>query len=422
MKSSISDRIKRALKLWFPAPGGAGAPSISWNRTLPGSQYDYRREVGNLWENSVVYALLSWQANQFAQAPLVVEEPGGKPGRYSVVTDHPLTKLIKRPNPHWSCNDMWGATLLSMAVGGSAYWVKVRSSARKVVEVWWVPHWMMTPIWPADGSLFISAFRYRVDGRFYDYATSEVVHFKNGLVNPFNQRTGLGSFSGSLREICTENEAGTYESAMLRNRGIPGVILSPKEGADPVTKEQAETVKRLWADEFAGDGAGKLFLSNLPLDVTIPQFEPDKMSLTSTRGEAVSRICAGFGIDPMVIGLSSDQRVFSNYEEANRAGWEHNILPAQGLVAETLDCQLLPDFDTSDTRQVGFNNSRVPALQGKRDDLYHRISMAVGGPWMTPDEGRAETGRDKVSGGSQLRRKRPAANRPTARESRLTLR
>lgn len=380
----------------------------AWNRTLPGSQYDYRRESGNLWENAVVYALLSWQASQFAQAPLVVEEPGDNPGEYEHIENHPLALKIKRPNPFWTRRDLWGATLLSVNVGQSAYWIKVRSGAGKVVQLWWVPHWMMWPMWPSDGSSYITGYRYRVQGKNYDYRPQDVVHFRNNIINPLNQRVSLGSFSASLREVCTENEAATFMAAMCRNRGFPGVILSPKgENTEQIPKEQMQTVKRLWKEEFSGDGAGNVFASNVPLDVTIPQFEPDKMAVPETRGISTARICAGFGVDPMVIGLQSDQKTYSNYEEANRAAWEHNVVPTQGMIAETLDVQLLPDYEPVDADgqaavQVGFDNTRVAALQEKRDALYKRITLAVGGPWLTPNEGRAEAGLDEIEGGDEL--------------------
>lgn len=398
--SSIIQRVQGAIKGFrFPGAGGYGgssSDSYGWSnlggqsRLLPGSEYDYRREVGNLWENSIVYACLSWQANQFGQAPLAVEDfkVGEKNPTY--LDDHLLPALIRRPNKFWSARDLWGATLLSLNVGPSSYWVKIRSASGKVVELWWIPHWLMWPMYPVDGSEYISHYRYRVNGVTTDYKVEDVVHFRSNILNPLNTRISLSSFGSSLREICTENEIATSNAALFRNRGLPGVILSPKEPTAQFTPEQANTVKRLWSDTFSGDGAGKVFASNLAMDVNIPQFEPDKMGAPQTQGASVSRICAGFGIDPMVIGLSSEQKTYSNLEEANRGAWDHNLIPTQDIIGDAIQIQLMPDFDEDPNHRTCFDNSRVRALQEDRDALYKRISLAVGGPWMTPNEGRAE--------------------------------
>lgn len=392
----------------FSGTGGGISPYGTdswgwWNRTLAGAQYDYRREAGNLWENTIVYALLSWQADQFTQSPFAVGSYD-EDGHFQPQKAHPAADLLQRPNAHWTTSDLWGATLLSLNVAGNAYWIKVRSEARKPVELWWVPHWMIWPIWPRDGSQYITGYNYRVDGKDSRFGIDEVIHFRGNLLNPLNDRVGLGSFSAALREVCTENEAGTYEAAMLRNRGVPGVILSPKgETVEAFTPDKAERLKTLWNTAFTGDNAGRVFMATLPLDVTIPQFTPDNMTLPDTRAIAAARICAGFGVDPMVIGLPSEQRTYANYSEANRAAWDHNVLPAQCRMSATLNRDLLwADYDPTARLSCGFDTRNVPALQEDTDGLYTRLTAAVGGPWLTPNEAREQAGLQPTAEGDEL--------------------
>lgn len=67
--------------------------------------------------------------------------------------------------------------------------LKVRDLAGQVVELWYLPHYMVEPQWPISGVPFISHYAYCVDGREYYIPREDIIHFRWGL-DPNNPRRG----------------------------------------------------------------------------------------------------------------------------------------------------------------------------------------------------------------------------------------
>lgn len=362
----------------FPGTGGGrGHGGLTWTgflKQLPGTRYDYRREAGDLWDNSVVLALIKWQCKVYPEARQVVMRPA-RDGKLKPVYSHPLLNLLKKPNSWYSKSVLEAGLLLSLAVDGNAYLLKLRSAIGKVVGLHYVPHFMMTPVWPNDGSEFISEYAYTVDGTTYFLPTSEVVHLRDGI-DPRNPRKGLSALGAVLREICTDNEAATFAASLLRNMGIPGVVITPKQmvpGVPALTPSQIDEFLDKWDNKFRGDGRGQPFLNSLPLDVQKASFSPEEMSVDKTRNIAVGRICAAFNLDPMVIGMPSENKTYSNYEEARSAAYESNIIPLHCIIDEQLTEQLMPDmFNVGPNDILGRDYSQIRVLQEDLNKLHKR--------------------------------------------------
>lgn len=391
-------RMPNSAPMRFPSYGGTGMGyGDGWGLDGFGrgqnKSFDYQTEAGLLWECAVVFALIRWQAQQINQAPLVVKRKYVN-GKENIIDRHPLAELIANPNPHWTSAEMWGLTLLNMSVAGNPYWIKRRAAAMNPVELWGAPLNTVTPMWESDGREYISKYRYRVSGYedvFYD--PSEIVHFRSGLLNPLNYRLALSLFNAGLKDICTENGSATYTAAFNRNGGVPKLFISPKDKPDSVENEGLfKKLKAFWSQEFGGENAGSVYGSSLPIDIVFPQVSPDNMAMSETRALAVSRICSVFGVDPMVIGLSSEQKTYSNFEEANRAAWDHNIIPTQQAIAATLTRQLLPDMGNPLTEECAFDNTNVPALQEDKDLLWTRHLKALHERGITQNEFRVAVG------------------------------
>lgn len=66
-----------------------------------------------------------------------------------------------RPNPCYSGTLLLYGLITSFIVDGNGYLLKVRDQLDRIAELWWVPHFMLEPRWPADGSAYISHYDYR---------------------------------------------------------------------------------------------------------------------------------------------------------------------------------------------------------------------------------------------------------------------
>lgn len=355
--------------VWAGGSGGYGW--ANWNRQLGRTRYDYASQTDPS-TSAVVMACVLWICRTFPEAPLQIlqDQPDDT---QEPVRRHPLSELLKRPNQYYSGILLWYATLTDWLTTGNAYWVKVRSGAGRVVELWWVPQHMMQPRWPADGSVFLSHYEYRPDGlNVVKVDVEDVVHFRYGI-DPDNVRKGLSPLASLMREVFTDDEAANFTSSILKNMGVPSVVLSPDDDVS-VGIDDLERIKAEFMARFGGDRRGEPLIMSGKTKVSVLSFNPQQMDLKALRRIPEERVSAIFGTPAIVVGLGAglDRSTFANYAEAREAAYESNIIPTQALLAAELDIQLLPDFADPTTTQVGFDLSKVRVLQADQNQLHER--------------------------------------------------
>jgi hypothetical protein len=82
-------------------------------------------------------------------------------------------------------------------------------------------------------------------------------------------------------------------------------------------------------------------------------------------------------------------------KEMRAMAYESNIVPTQRLMAEELDTQLLPDFETApEKRRTGFDQRNVRVLQEDEDALAKRQIALFQGGLITKAEGRKAVGKE----------------------------
>lgn len=389
MLAAVQGALKAFTMRWGASRWG-GWTALS----LGATDYNYRRVVGSGQSNSAVMAVVKWVARTFPEAPLLMRQRQ-RDGTLDVVDDHPLVALLERPNAYYSGLDLWTGTLGDLLLTGNAYWVKVRSAGNRVVELWWVPACQMEPRWPDDGRPpFISHYEYQVDGQVYPIDPADVVHFRDGF-DPQNYRKGLSPLHSLLREIATDDEASNFTASMLRNMGVPGVVLSPAE-ATSVTDEDLEEVKVKFAQRFGGDRRGEPLVLRGPTNVSVLSFNPEQMQLRDLRRIPEERITAIYGLAAVVVGLGAglDRSTFSNMAEAREAAYESMLIPLQRLVLATLQHRLVPDFGDARILRLGFDYSAVRVLQDDQNALMTRAVAGFQGGILTRAEARQLVGEE----------------------------
>lgn len=360
---------------------------------LPRTRYDYARDVGDGLGSSVVVAPVLWAARAFPEAPLALWRrlPDGEMER---VGEHPLLDLVEYPNPYYSGPLLWMATVVDFMVTGNAYWAKVRDRRGQVTELWYIPAPLIEPVRPPDGSAYISHYEYRAGVQLVRLEPSDVVHFRYGI-DPNNTAKGLSPLASLLREIFTDDEAANFTASLLRNLGVPGVVIAPKDPDQEIPEEEAETIKLKWKQRFGGDNRGEPLVLGGPVQVMPLGFSPGEMDLKALRRIPEERVSAVLGVPAIVAGLGAglDRSTFANYAEAREAAYESLIIPMQRLLAAELQTQLLPEFER-DYRsfRVGFDLSNVRVLQEDVNRAAERWAVLVRNGIATRGEARAAFG------------------------------
>lgn len=352
---------------------------------------DYVSEVGDPTGSSLVMAAVRWLGNTLPEAPLLVKEVTQK-GDAQEVQNHPMVELLRRPNPYYSGSTLWKAFSLSWIIAGNCYLLKVRNGSGRVVELWYVPHWMLEPRWPRDGSQFISHYAYKVDGQEYRIERDDVIHFRDGI-DPNNTRLGLSPLTALYRELYGDVQATRYAARVSKNFGVPPFALMPKPDVNGVEVD-VEKIKQGLMRAIGGDNTGKPLVLSSPFDIHEFGAKPNEMAIDSQHTFPEQRFAAVIGIPLAVLGLNGgfQASTYRNAEEATEAAYEGYLIPLHRYMEEELNVQLLPDMDDRPNRFVRHDLSQVRALQDDEDKKYKRLTTAYAGGWLKRSEVRSSTG------------------------------
>lgn len=393
---TFTDRVRARLKSWVL---GGDSPwylgDSGWGARYQGT-IDYQAEAGPPDTNAIVVACLNWVATTFPEAPLRVTRTGGTTPQS--VANHALLQLVNTPNEWYTGLDLWAATLFDYNICGNGYWLAPLNRGGRPVELWYEPHFSIQ----AKGSAekFIDHWEIYRGGYWIELDPREtrVIHFRRGI-DPSNPHRGLSPLLAAYREIFTDNEAARWAATLLRNTGIPGVIIAPKEGeldTDP------EVIKQKYMNKFTGDKRGEPMVMTGPTNVFKLDWSPAEMDLTAIRRLPEERISALLGVPAVVAGLGAglDRSTYSNMSQARAQGWEDNLSPTQRRAAATLQADLLPLLGNPATESVSFDTSQVKALQDDQDALYARLTTGYQGGWLLRGEARRAAGWPEAPDGS----------------------
>lgn len=344
---------------------------------LPRSDTDFYGTVGDGTGSSTVTAPLFWVARTFPDAPpslwRILET-----GEEEQVLRHPLLRLLRRPNAFTTGRVLWMATVIDYMVDGNAYWIKLRNGAGSVSELWWTPSWLMEP--KGDESTLITHYEYKPGIDPLRVKPDDVVHFRFGIDSD-DVKKGKSPLKSVLREVFTDDEAASYTISILKNIGVPGLIVSPTQGS--IERELAEETKATLMSKFTGDRRGEPMVMLGPTEVEQFGFSPEQLLLRELRRVPEERVTAVMGVPAIVAGLGAglDRSTFTNYVEARQAAYEQGIIPLQGNMSAEVEFQLLTEWldvdEIADEWRFRFDLSGARLFQDDVTKVGARLNAAV---------------------------------------------
>jgi HK97 family phage portal protein len=305
----------------------------------------YSSGVGSGLQSNVIMAPVLWAARRMAECRVGVRKGDDEPDY-----DHSMAQLLRFPNPYYTGSAMRMAMAIEFMMDGNAYQLKVRNKLRGPVELMFVPHWCMEPHAPSSGG-YIDYYEYSPNGLMGLYGTfmvpaEDVIHVRNG-VDPENVRKGLSSLKILLREIYTDEQASMFTAMLLKNNGVPGLILSPKDPTATLGGDPTET-KAYIMEQFRGTRAGEPMVMKRATEVHYLGMEPSKLDLSALRDVPEERVTALLGIPAAVVGFGSglqQTKVGATMAEMRAMAYEDCIIPMQNNFSDGWDLFLLPDFE-----------------------------------------------------------------------------
>lgn len=358
----------------------------------------WERLVGDAYRsNSAFLACVSRFTFSFPEPPLLPYSEEGERGE--ALWDHPLRLLLRRPNPLMGEHEMLATTVAYMALGGNAYWHKVRNGSGRVIRLWPYHVGQMLPV--PGGENWVLGYEYD-DGSGQKQAVpvEDVVHFRWPLPDPDQPWMGLAPIVAAAREVDTDNEARRYIYALLKNDAVPRLALEMPEHVD-VDEEHEKRLKAQWRQKYGGDNRGEMAILTGGAKISRVGLNMDELAYEALSRIPESRIAAVMGVPAILAGLNVglQRSTFSNYAEARRAFTEDTLSPLWQIVASEVDSSLSPDFDAR--LDVRFDLSKVKSLRENMDALWRRVGTV--GRWaLTLNETRMALGYEAVPTGNMF--------------------
>lgn len=352
---------------WWPVWSPSG---------FQGTQKDYTALAGDLTYSSLAMAAVRWLMNTISEPPIQVREMVNPNEDDEIVAEHPLVKLLNRPNQFYSTSTMWKGVACSWVLDDNAYLLKKRNNKRQVIELWYEPHVSIRAKVPQDHSEFVSGYELLRNGRWYPVDREDIVHFRNGI-NPHHPHYGLPSIRSVLREIYGDNEAANYYATLIAGSGVPPIVASidTKGGTIDLTTEDLREIKARLEAQTTGDNKGKVLVAE-NIDIKKLAWTPQEMDIRVARYLAEERFTAVTGIPAVVLELGSAKEIsiYNNVRQAQERATENYLVPLWSHIDEEMDTQLLNDFEPDETKRfIKHDLTKVRALQEDEDKKHERL-------------------------------------------------
>jgi HK97 family phage portal protein len=312
--------------------------------------------------------------------------------------DHPLLRLITRPNARQDGASFFEALYAHMLLAGNAY-VEAVALGGEVRELYALRPDRMKVVPGSDG--WAEAYDYSVGGRSvrFDQAATGVppiLHLT--FFHPLDDHYGLAPIEAAAVAVDTHNASSTWNKALLDNAARPSgaLVYTGPEGA-VLSDAQFDRLKRELTDTYQGAvNAGRPLLLEGGLDWKAMSLTPKDMDFLEARHASAREIALAFGVPPMLLGIPGDN-TYANFQEANRVFWRQTVLPLASRVGASLAQWLAPQV--GDGVRLVIDTDRVDALAADRAAHWERIADA---PFLTLNEKREATGYAPVEGGDRL--------------------
>lgn len=347
---------------------------------LPRTRYPYSRTIREGYDSNVIMSPVSWIIRNFTEAETVTQRRENE--AWKTVIDHPITVRLEAPNNFYDGDLLWKGTLTSYLLDGNGYWWKIRNAFGDVVELWYLPHFLVEPRWPKSGSVFIDHYEYRPagTGQVIRIPPRDIVHLRWGL-DPENTRKGMSALRPLFREVFTDEEASNFAASILRNMGVPGGVIAPKDATALPSQDDVEKMKDYMRTGFTGDRRGEWLVLGTPTETQQFGYDPNQLLLANLRDITEERVCSMLGIPAAVVGFGAglqQTKVGATMKELRRLAWVSCIIPHQNSLARQVTRQLVPDFQSQIRRfRVRFDQSQVSAFLEEETERARRVALLV---------------------------------------------
>jgi len=236
------------------------------------------------------------------------------------------------------------------------------------------------------GQELVGGFAYEVNGIVTQLKKEEVLHLKD--FNPLDDFYGLSRLEVAARSIDISNASAEWNAKILQNdMRPPGALVLTGN----LTEEQRTFLERQLREKYMGSGnAGTPMILEGGFDWKQFAISPKDMDWVNADKSNLRRICSVFNVPSELLG-DSENKTYSNVQEARKALYMETVLPIMDNLRDALSSWIVPLF--GDNLVLDYDRDAIEALQEEREKKY---AYLTGADWLTVNEKRDATGYDEV--------------------------
>ncbi len=339
---------------------------------------------------SAVYACERLIAGTIGSLPKHIYEDLGETGGRRKAQEHPISRLLKNPNPEQTPMEFWELMVLGLESRGNSYAEKEMRLDGQVAGLWWLnPEKMLV-----ERKEGILRYIYTLpNGQRVIFRPDQIMHLrgmsKDGI-------TGLSTIALFREAIGLGLAAEQYGARFFANDASPGgVIEHPGKLSDVAEKHLSDSweaihagVRRSHRIAILGEGAkfNKIGIS------------PEDAQLVESRKFTVTDIARIFGVPPPMIGDFNVAGWHSITQQDTNFG-KHCIRPRVRRIEQKIEQSL---FSEADRERFYCKFQLNDLMAGDTSERFNVYAVAIEKGIMTRNEVRALEEMNPTAGGDAI--------------------
>lgn len=217
----------------------------------------------------------------------------------------------------------------------------------------------------------------------------EIIHWKGLDIDPDNEAWGMSPIENSLWEARTDLAAMLSNYFFFENDAVPSVqyILD-----DNIDEDDAKKVVEMIKKQFKGPkNRHKSAVMKGVKEIKTIRISQKDMEYIIGRKFSTSKICAGFGVPPVMLGYTEGVN-YTNHEGQRQNFYEGTVVEYEESFAEMVNEEIIPWLGLQDT--VGFKFK--PATFEAKQTLWDRAIESRKAGLTSIDESRGMVGKDPL--------------------------
>ena len=333
-------------------------------------------------------AVVNYLSNSIAQLPLKVYVRDGETERRRD-RDSVAARLLWRPNEDQTEFEFMRALAIEYFVFGNVYvWLLPDADSESGYQLRIVPSdWIIYSETENPYAPNMIRICTKKGGTAVDVPRDEFIQFKTySAGNPGGYLSPISSLRQTLNE---QINAGRFRSQLWKSSGRLNAQIIRPANVEPWNEEQRKKFATAFREAW---GAGGSKAGSIPIMEDGMEIKPFATSFKESEwAESVKlsreSVAAAYGVNPSLIWHSSTQTYASAKDNA-RALYAECLGPVIQMLQQRINSFLLPMIGADRDTYVEFDLQEK--LKGSFEERASIYQSAVGGPYLTRDEVRAE--------------------------------